>query len=130
MFFTAIGLVMGAAGTVAANELGIYTDSPNWFQSQNCADLLQEHAMSIAYGYATEGADFIFSVRSGQSRYAPARTNLCFILTDDVGNIVCDTGTPDNAAVSAAYLFAVYPDGAIEWADAQTEQQSRPMPGS
>ena len=125
VFFTAIGLVMGAAGTVAANELGIYTDSPDWFQSQNCADLLQEHAMSIAYGYATEGADFIFSVRSGQSRYAPARTNLCFILADDAGNIVCDTGTPDNAAVSISYVFAVYPDGAIEWADAQTEQQSQ-----
>ena len=71
VFFTAIGLVMGAAGTVAANELGIYADSPDWFQSQNCADLLQEHAMSVAYGYAAEGADFIFSVRSGQSRYAP-----------------------------------------------------------
>ena len=93
VFFATVGFALGAAGSIAANELGLYVDVDiPYVESASYRNRAAAFAGSLAWDYYNDRDSFARTVEQGYSQYSAGNTNIVFTISDPVATRLEDEG--------------------------------------
>jgi len=107
VFFATVGFALGTAGSIAANELGLYVDVDiPYVESASYRNRAAAFAGGLAWDYYNDRDSFARTVEQGYSQYSAGNTNIVFTIRDDTGAVCATNDTGRAATGELTFRFA------------------------